>query len=342
MHVDVIILGSGPAGVAAAITCCRAGLSVAVVTKQTTNAPVAPAPVQSIHPGVVSLLQQLALDQTLAESTRSRFDRIQVNGKENHLAPSQEAPWYGHHIDRELWDQALLQHLNQLPIHVLQDTRIPQVTRGSDNAFQVATDQNPALTSDYLIDASGARRLSRHLLQLEEVFLTAPMTCWTGRARSLNEYPLNTQFSMQETGWTWLATEDCHVVTWNTLQQVAGNSFQHPLPQWEQLGNPHAYNVRWRVFRPVCDQQVLLCGDAAGMLDPAAGQGILNALLSGMQAGQCLAACQKEPEMEAWHFAMYDQWFIEQYEQKVSDLAAYYKAAGINILLRPNEKTVHA
>jgi len=89
--------------------------------------------------------------------------------------------------------------------------------------------------------------------------------------------------------------------------------------------------MRWRLYRPVCKEGVVLCGDAAGILDPAAGQGIFNALWSGMVAAQAVVSCLQQPEMEGFHLARYDNWFIEQYTEKAEKLRLYYEEHGIAI-----------
>lgn len=313
---------------------------MAVVTKKNTKEDALPSPVQSIHPGVVSLLQELELKATLEGSTRSLFDTIYINGIKSPLSPVENEVWHGHHIDRNCWDRSLLQHLGSLSLKLYSDVGINKVTRASDGSIEVTTNHEITLKCKYLIDASGARRITRHFLKLNEVFLTRPMTCWTGRSYCNDQHDLPTSFSMNKSGWTWLAPEDEHHITWNQLKLDTGTEFNDPHSVFKPIGKPFAYNVRWRVFRPICDQQVLLCGDAAGMLDPAAGQGILNALLSGIKAGQCLIACIAAPEQEPWHFALYDQWFITQYEQKVADLTKYYQDAGIDRVINHRENTV--
>ena len=87
--------------------------------------------------------------------------------------------------------------------------------------------------------------------------------------------------------------------------------------------------MRWRLYRPVCKEGVVLCGDAAGILDPAAGQGILNALWSGMIAANAVVSCLQQPELEAFNLARYDDWFVRQYEEKAAILKSYYEEHGI-------------
>ncbi|HZV70769.1 MAG TPA: hypothetical protein VFG10_14540 [Saprospiraceae bacterium] len=92
--------------------------------------------------------------------------------------------------------------------------------------------------------------------------------------------------------------------------------------------------MRWRLFRPVCSEGLVLCGDAAGILDPAAGQGIFNALMSGMQAANTIVKCIANPNLAAFHLAQYDDWFVKQFEMKVKQLRLYYEEHGITVFGR--------
>ena len=89
--------------------------------------------------------------------------------------------------------------------------------------------------------------------------------------------------------------------------------------------------MRWRLFRPICSEGILLCGDAAGILDPAAGQGIFNALFSGIVAGNIVASCLVDQDVASFHLAYYDNWFMEQFEIKVHQLRQYYLEHRVNI-----------
>jgi flavin-dependent dehydrogenase len=104
------------------------------------------------------------------------------------------------------------------------------------------------------------------------------------------------------------------------------------LKKYSLFGAIKKANMRWRLFRPVCREGVILCGDAAGVLDPAAGQGILNSLCSGIKAAQGVIACLETPEYENIILAQYDDWFYEQYASKVESLSEYYRKHGIDVL----------
>jgi flavin-dependent dehydrogenase len=93
----------------------------------------------------------------------------------------------------------------------------------------------------------------------------------------------------------------------------------------------HFANMRWRLFRPVCSEGIVLCGDAAGILDPAAGQGIFNALMSGIQAAGTVVKCIADENLAAFHLAQYDDWFVNQFEMKAEQLRKYYLEHDIHV-----------
>ena len=88
-------------------------------------------------------------------------------------------------------------------------------------------------------------------------------------------------------------------------------------------------NMRWRIFRPLADNSVLLTGDAAGIIDPGAGQGILNACYSGIMAARALISIASGEMTAETALNWYDEWFMTNYLQKVSRLKEYYKNFGI-------------
>lgn len=333
MDFDVLIIGAGPAGASAALSCLHTGLRVCVVTKPIQNPPAAHTPLQSIHPGVLPLLDQLGLAGIVPFSSKATFTQIKVNGEFNPLSPTDEV-WQGHHIDRQLFNAYLLNTLKSSEITVIEEDQVNILPEVSAHGRRVLLPDGKEVSTRFLIDASGHKRKTRHVLDLEAYFLTAPLYCWTGVAeRDLSQQDgiPETAFMPREDGWVWVAPETPQRFTWTQVVVHKKSSFSLPFPHFKQVGKVEAYNVRWRVFRPICKDKILLCGDAAGMLDPAAGQGILNALMSGIMAARSVTASIAQPQLEAYAFMEYDQWFIEQFEGKVAALKQYYTELQINI-----------
>lgn len=330
MNHDILIIGAGPAGTAAALSCLHAGLKVGVITKRPRQKEKMASPLQSIHPGVLPLLAQLGLEGIVPYCSKATFSGIRVNGQFNPLSPYEET-WYGHHIDRSLFDAYLLKVLKGSGATVWEEDDV-RISRDSAEApICLHFGKGKEVHANFLIDASGYQRKTRHLLDLEEYFLSPPLHCWTGVAESKAAQQMETAFVPRENGWVWVAPESPQRFTWTQVVTDKKKAFTPPFPDVTAIGKPFVHNVRWRVFRPVCTKKVILCGDAAGMLDPAAGQGILNALMSGIMAARCVALSKAQPQMEAFHFMEYDQWFIGQFEEKAEALKNYYTELNINL-----------
>ncbi|GAB5525621.1 MAG: hypothetical protein Roseis2KO_34930 [Roseivirga sp.] len=339
---DLIVLGCGPGGYAAAYTASMAGIDILVITKTRQGSLHGEkiTPVQSIHPGVVSLLERLELKKIVDQATRAVFSEIQSGDQVNPLGQNDET-WYGHHLDRVIFDRGLTDTLNALSIPLTYES-VREVLGGHDEV-KVYTDKN-SYRARYVIDATGYRRKSNSKLHLYNKSYSATMTCWTGRAvfSESSTQSLKTSFQSLEDGWVWIAPESENTYTWTQLSLQKKKPKEAPLPDSNIIGHPDAYNVSWRLSRPICKDNILLCGDAAGMIDPASGQGILKALLSGIKAARCVRACLHQQAMAHYHQVEYDQWFIHQFEQSVEKLSQYYQELGINHSILKNPLTKQA
>ena len=331
MKYDVIIVGTGPGGVAAALSCYNAGLKVLVITKTGKKEEDKTFPTQSIHPGIISLLEKINLEQVVEHASIANYDGTIVNGTFNPLSPEQEH-WEGWHINRIKFDNCLLDGLYDKNIRVVTDEIKKIEFVESDQSLNITTKIRKKIETKLLIDASGHKRKMGRMLSLKEVFLSPPLTAWTGVSEfngKTNHQNCNPSFVSEEWGWLWVAPESNTLFTWTKLIVNKKKPFNNPFPNSKLVSEIYPNNVRWRVFRPVCHKNVLLCGDAAGILDPAAGQGILMALWAGMMAGSTVIAAIQKPTLVNYFFTQYDQWFINQYEDKISKLRKYYSEMNI-------------
>src|SRR5205823_6822156 len=106
---DVLIVGGGPAGSAAAITCARAGLDVIVM--ESASFP-RDHPGETLHPGIEVLLGRLGLSEEMdrADFLRSDGHHIDSNGRVEFVpyGSDQKGPWLGYHAWRADFDAILL------------------------------------------------------------------------------------------------------------------------------------------------------------------------------------------------------------------------------------------
>lgn len=332
MKCDVLVVGSGSAGIAAAITCYEAGLNVAIVTKFKTNEASFLQPLESIHPGVISLLKSMELDGAIEYASKGTYKQIFVEGNCNPLGPK-NFEWDGHHIDKLKYNTFLLSSVCNKKITIIEDEVVGLSNDPLKGTVKIKSKKGYTIDSDYIIDATGASRKIGRLLKLKEVFLSCPLYATTG----ISEYgkkaqfgSLITEFRPNLNGWTWIAPESDYRFTWTRLATDRKDVLCDPFPNAYLISKIYSSNVRWRLFRPICQYNILLCGDAAGILDPAAGQGILNALWSGIMAGNTIISCFQKPLTKNYLFAMYDQWFVTQFENKIFALSEYYTKVGIN------------
>ena len=107
-RVDVVIVGGGPAGCAAAICCAQAGHTVALLDAEPFPRH---RPGESIHPGVLTVLRKLGVDRNVADAGFLRYPGHTVAwGGRPHFQPfgSDEAgPWLGIQVIREEFDAIL-------------------------------------------------------------------------------------------------------------------------------------------------------------------------------------------------------------------------------------------
>src|SRR5687768_16780881 len=119
--VDVVVVGAGPGGCAAAIRCALAGLDVVVVEARRFPRH---RPGESLHPGVLTLLRELGV---AAEVERAGFVRypghhVSWGGPRRFQAFGSDAlgAWLGVQAVRSQFDEILLRRARALGVLVLQ------------------------------------------------------------------------------------------------------------------------------------------------------------------------------------------------------------------------------
>ena len=332
---DVLVVGSGPAACAVAATCQNVGLKVLIVTEETGRKidTVSPQPLESIHPGVASLLEKIGAKGIEVNSAFGHYSGIQAGDTYTPLGEDSYGVWQGLHINRQLFNAHLLDRMIDLGVSVRFNVRVDDFLKEENRVVGIKT-SGESYFANFIVDASGTKSIAGKKLNFKRKFFSPPLLCWTGVSGYFETYPFDQQaahFIPTKNGWTWLASYHPNMCSWTRLTIKGEKSLWPPdeLRAYSTIGKIHFANMRWRLFRPVCSEGILLCGDAAGILDPAAGQGIFNALLSGIVAANTIVSCFQQPEIEAFHLANYDDWFVSQFEEKVRQLRSYYDEHGI-------------
>src|SRR6187401_229022 len=335
---DVIIIGSGPAGCAAAASCRQAGLQVLIITEEDELQEFSSSsigPLESIHPGVSSLLNKIGAAGSEIHSTRALYSGIYANGNYTPLGEDGNGSWQGMHIQRNIFNAQLISHLKASGVPVLFNQEVDDFILEDGKVVGIRTGAKE-WHAKFTIDASGKQAIAGKKLKWKRQFYSPPLICWTGVSKCDQSLPFDTgaaHFIPGHQQWTWLAPQPPDYCAWTRLAMKGEKDLGPPneLKDCAIVGKIQFANMRWRMYRPVCSEGILLCGDAAGILDPAAGQGIFNALWSGIVAANMVAACMQEPDLASFHLARYDDWFVQHFEGKVAQLKEYYKENGIVI-----------
>jgi flavin-dependent dehydrogenase len=340
---DVIVIGGGPAGIAAAITCVQGGLSVMLLTDQPeidlADAEMhPPEPLQSLHPGAQTLLQQLHIEGLIAYASKGTYTGIKTGAQVSPLGTVEGEIWTGHHIAPGLFSAYTLLKAKEMGVDVRFASRANEIICSDEAVTDVVLADGTKLGCKYLIDASGRGRFAGRYLKFDEELLSRPLLSWTGISVDGQGEELNRElasFDPNPYGWTWTAYSSGGYHTWTKLADKSNsNAFSKELSASPQAAGIKAANVQWRVFRPLACPGLLLAGDAAGILDPAAGQGILSGLMSGIMAGETVLSCLANAQLSNWYLSRYHNWFMDHFNHKKNTLTKRYQEMGIDVSLQ--------
>ena len=284
---DLIIIGGGPAGTAAAITAARAGGRVLILERG--RFPRHKVCGEFISPEGVALLAGLGLDVLIRRSPRIAHARLfaEASVAEAELSPPAAA------ISRYELDEALWRRASEAGADCREQFEARAIT--GTRPFSVATAAGN-FTARAVINASGRwsnlRRTRLAPAQREK---------WVGWKAHFREAdsPPSVDLYFFAGGYCGVQPlEDGRVNACAMVQAAAANSMEQVLAlhprlaersrAWQQVSETLATSPL--VFAPPQADEggILFAGDAAGFIDPFVGDGISLALRSGAMAAVAL------------------------------------------------------
>lgn len=327
---DLVVVGAGPAGAATAITAASAGLNVLVVER---SAFPRSAPGESAHPGIQPLLHQLGVE---AETLAAHFLRFpghavrNLDGREEFFpfGHDESGPWLGFQLWRPEFDAILLRRAIAAGAVVLQPrSAIDFLIRDGAVAGVVTTEEE--LPARFVVDAGGLRRNLSRRLNLPAEQAGPRRIAWYGYAQGT--YPAREQFPLLAVGpdgWTWIARVRRDLFAWTQMQwEPSCGREVHPPQELCDLipvGVVRGANVTWTRTPATAGAGYFLVGDAASVLDPASGHGLLKALLSGILAGDLIKNIVTGGVTECEAAMRYSQWIEKIFRNDVSQLNALF------------------
>ena len=318
---DMLVLGAGPAGCAAAIRGATRGLTVGIIERDRFPRDL---PGESLHPDVDSLFEELGVSDAVSDAGFVKHPGwILEHHGESTFVPFGEplSLRFGYQAWRAELDSILVAQARRLGVEVFLETSARDLLLSGDRVTGVQTPDH-RLTSHHLIDATGARRWLSRRLSIAASALSPRLVARYGYSEQdfgLGSIPL---FREHTNGWTWLAKvrdDLCQCVQLSLTPDVE----VPPLP--EHYGFParlRGADVTWRLVRECAGPGYFICGDAAAILDPAASRGVARALQSGLTAADMVAAVHDGAVAEAEAARTYREWLAGEYFPEACQLAS--------------------
>ncbi|MFB9327710.1 NAD(P)/FAD-dependent oxidoreductase [Paenibacillus aurantiacus] len=325
---DVVIVGGGPAGAAAAISCAQSGLEVTVLEGSISG----DRPGESLHPGIEPLLDQLGIGERIRQSHFLRHEGVWVEwGDDRRFLPfgsDENGPWRGYQAWRSEFDAMLMDEAVAHGVRIMRGCSADMPLLEGQRVAGVTTSKGE-IRSSWVFDCSGRRhwlarklklRIQRHSPRL---FVQYGYVSGTGPNR--DEMPVMVGDS---TGWTWKAEVKPNLYQWTRL--IFGNT-----AKWDPEWRPYEFrdlepvyasgaDMTWRIVRESAGPGYWILGDAASVLDPASSHGVQKAIMSGMMAGHCLTGITQGRHGESLAIEAYKRWQYEWFLRDAEQLRSRY------------------
>jgi flavin-dependent dehydrogenase len=319
MGFDVLVVGAGPAGCAAAIHAATRGLRVALIEKAPFPRDL---PGEALHPDVSRLFAELGIAEAISKAGFiSNPGWIRERSGDRTFVPfmGQSGLQFGIQAWRSELDSILVAHARTAGVTVVQPANGAQVFLKGDCVAGVELD-GKRWHSRHVVDASGASRWLARSLQLSvkdfSPRLVARYAYFDGELEIIPE------FREHACGWTWLARvrkDRCQCVQLGlSVDAVPPPPFDCPDVRFRGA------DVTWRLVPECAGAGYYLCGDAAAVLDPAASSGVGRALASGLMASDLIVQVTLNRLDSLAAAAVYRQWCARQFVEQARQLAARY------------------
>ena len=238
--VDVVVVGGGPAGSAAAIWCARRGLRVVLLERERFPRH---RPGETLPPGVEPLFDQLGVAGAIGRAGFVRHAGTWVTWsgprRFDAFGGDEGGPWLGFQAPRERLDGILLEAAIEAGVEVCQPCRAVEPVLDGGRVVGVTTTEGQ-IAAAWVVDAGGGRHwLARRLgigIRRVSPRLIARYGYGRGESLELGDCP---EIEADEAGWTWTAWIAPGLYHWTRLAfdegDADGNLPPAGSPVWRPL-----------------------------------------------------------------------------------------------------------
>lgn len=312
---DLAIIGAGPAGTAAAIYAAQKGLNVILLESAKT---VRSRPGESLPPGAETLFRQLGMWSRLCEFNLLRYNGhytySEINKEKKFHAYGHDAngSWQGMQIPRAKLDEIAQIQAQTLGVTFYSGCHIKKIIFEKDK-LSLLSANNMMIQAHYYIDATGHNQLFARQLNIPIVKHSQQLIAKYGYFSHACPHTQLPIYIQDKNGWYWYAEVANQLYAWvQVSHNKAFSSIEH-----NALGGA---DVTWRVASHTAGLQYFMVGDAACVLDPSAGHGVLRAMMTGMMAANTIYHLLKHQMTEDHAYRQYHRWLYDWYMKDVMEL----------------------
>lgn len=297
---SLLILGAGPAGCAAAIAARQAGLEVKILERHLVPRRV---PGETLHPGIELIFAQLGVMgeiQALRPLRHRGVWRQRVGEAPVFTAYGRDhtGPWLGFQIGRAELHGVLRRGVAQAggAIESIGRLEAPIVDGGAVAGVRA---DGREFRATFVFDAAGRHGWLGHALGLvcEKRGLAQRLRFGWAEDDEIGGEP---SFVQRPDGWNWSAPIGGGQRAWTQLRYGE-----------ESAGIDYG----WSIFRECAGPGYFLLGDAACVMDPSTGNGVLRAMMSGQMAVHLVRLVRQEQASAAVAAVEYRRWLSEVFDQ---------------------------
>jgi flavin-dependent dehydrogenase len=331
---DVLVLGGGPAGSAAAIRLAEYGHSVGLIERSG---------FPRSHVGICladqtqHLLDYLGVGPSFkqAQFWRRYKTRVHWGGEQR------DADHTGYHVDRGRLDHILIERAVGSGVSLYQPADVVR-TLDEEGLWSVLLADGRQMTAKFLIDAGGRRPA----LPEQRIKDAPPLLALHAMWRFDRKPDVDGLIKASDDSWLWFARVskcagmltvflDPRAATFKAKENLPAwykaelGRFSATFDLWEQTSDVQACDAGSSHARISASHRMIRVGDAAMAIDPLASQGVHLALVSSVQAAIAVNTMLSLPENSASA--------IEFYNERVKDRVARFKSHTAREYLREAE-----
>jgi flavin-dependent dehydrogenase len=326
---DVIVIGGGPGGSAAAIACAKANLRVLLLEKYPFPRH---RPGETLHPGIEPLLKQLGvLEAVLSAGFLRHLGNWVKWERDLQFTPfgeDENGVWQGFQAWRADFDLLLLDRAKAIGVDVIQPCHAIRPIVREDRVTGVETSQG-IFEASVVIDAAGSHHWLAKQLRLSIKTYSAPLIARYGYVRG--QCPIRDDapaIIADDRGWTWMAKIRPDLYQWTRLtfkpERIDRDWVPEEFSYLQAVNKSRAADVTWRSIDRPAGLGYFTIGDAATVLDPSSSHGVLKAMMSGMMAGHSIAQIIDRTQPEYVVTQLYCEWTHNWFQHDLTRLIQLY------------------